>query len=43
MSESSSEDEFEFKNLTERSSIKLIRPKNKLLMELDPKNNKKRS
>ena len=46
MSESSyreSEDEFNFKNLTERSSIKLIRPKNKLLMELDPKNNKKRS
>ena len=46
MSESSSkesEDEFNFKNLTERSSIKLIRPKNKLLMDLDPKNNKKRS
>ena len=46
MSESSSkesEDEFDFKNLTERSSIKLIRPKNNLLMKLDPKNNKKRS
>lgn len=46
MSESSSnesEDGFDFNNLTERPSIKLIRPKNNLIMELDSKNNKKRS
>ena len=46
MSESSSnesEDRFDFNNLTERPSIKLIRPKNNLILELDSKNNKKRS
>ena len=46
MSESSSnesDDGCDFNNLTERTSIKLIRPKNYLIMELDSKNNKKRS